>query len=230
MHEEHGHSLFGKNIREIIFGIEDGLVSIFGAVIGLAIGSSSSSVVVLGGLAAAISGAISMAAGTYLSSKSEQEWIEKERKTELKEIKKHPEEYRKEVKNILKDRGFDGKTLDEMVKTLCEDEKLCAKMILEHEGIYSQRSDSPIKDSGAMFFAYLFATVFPVLPYILFPLNTAMIVSGVATIVALFGFGASKQAFTERKWYWSGLEMLLVGTIAGLAGFVIGQLFGVGIV
>lgn len=173
-------------IREFIFGVEDGLVTSFGVVIGVSAAAAGVYVILLAGLVAMFSGAVSMAAGTYLSIKSQHEVYEREMEIELRHSR--------------------------------------AKTIIRHEyGLMKSRLEMPFRGAGIMALSFLVGAFIPLAPYILG--TDWWHVSVFLTGAALFAFGAAKTYYTKRSWIKSGTEMLLLGIIAGLAGWAIGSLF-----
>ncbi len=166
----------GIYIRDFIFGVEDGLVSTLGFVVGLTTAAISNQIIILAGIAEVVAAAVSMAAGTYLSIKSQREFLDA---AEGKKKDKHKEQ--------------------------------------EH-------LENPIRGAAVMFVAFVIGALFPILPYFFASAKNALAISAIATISALFIFGAAKTRMTKRSWLRSGLEMTIVGLIAAVAGLIVGLL------
>lgn len=212
-------------IRELIFGAEDGLVSILGLVTGVAAGAASSAVVLLAGAVGALAGAISMAAGNYLGVKSHIEVLQRRLQEEEKSIREHPEHERAELVAYYRERGFTTEELRTIVPAIERNRGFLMEEMAAHElGICLSELKNPIQRAFWIFVAYIIAAAFPVLPYALFPHDTALIISITGTVLALFAVGAAKTVYTGRSAVKSGLEMLAIAALAGIAGYLAGRL------
>jgi vacuolar iron transporter family protein len=219
---EGGRSL-SSAIRDLIFGAEDGLVSILGLVTGVAAGSANSSVVLLAGAVGALSGAISMAAGNYLGAKSHIEVLEHRLQQEKRSIAEHPEHERAELVDYFRSRGLTPGETSAVVPAIERNKDFLMEEMAAHElGISPSELQNPIWKAVWIFVAYIIASVFPVLPYVLFPRTVALEVSVAATVVVLFVVGAVKTIYTKRSPIRSGLEMLAIAALAGIAGYLAG--------
>lgn len=220
------HSLKGRNIREYIFGIEDGLVSTFGIITGVATASLSGYFVILAGLANMFAGGISMMAGTYLSTKSQREFYENELKREREEIKTMPKIEREEVKEIYYKKGFRGKKLNHIIKLITSNKDIWLKvMIVEELGLIQHRFLNPLRSSGVMGLSFGVGSLFPLVPYFFVDVELAFPISIFLTVSGLFLFGAAKTIYTDKRWIKAGIEMVIVGMLAGIVGYLIGILF-----
>ena len=233
MAKEHPHKLgsVGREkgvisiIRELIFGAEDGLVSILGLVTGVATGTANSKVVLVAGVAGAVSGAISMAVGNYLGVKAHIEVLERLLKQERESILEQPEHERAELINYYRERGL---TLDEIrviVPAIMRNEGFLLEEMSAHElGISPRELTSPVTKAFWMFVAYIIAALLPILPYAFLTQNHALKISILGTLIALFGIGAGKTVYTKRNWLKSGFEMLIMAVVAGLLGYLAGRI------
>lgn len=212
-------------IRELVFGAEDGLVSILGLVTGVAAGTTDSSVVLLAGSVGAISGAISMAAGNYLGVKSHIEVLEHRIRQEHRSISERPEHEHEELVEYYSEHGLTSDELETIVPAVERNKDLMMEEMAAHElGISPDELQNPVWKAIWIFVAYILAAVFPVLPYALFRLSTAFKISIVGTIIALFSVGAAKTIYTGRSAIRSGLEMLIIALLAGAAGYLVGRI------
>ncbi len=215
-------------IRELIFGAEDGFISILGLVTGVAAGTTSSEVVLLAGAAGAISGAISMAAGNYLGVKSEIEVLQRQLREEAQSIQEHPEIERTELAEYYREHGMTPEELKVCVAAVLRNRDFLMEEMAAHEyGISPQELKNPAWKAFWIFAAYLLAAIFPVTPYALLPRSSAIIVSILGTAIALFAVGAAKTRYTGLNPIKSGLEMLGIAALAGIAGFIAGHLTAV---
>jgi len=217
---------FGS-IRELVFGLEDGIVSTTGAVIGIAAGTGNQKVVILSGLVIVVVEALSMAAGTYLSSKSKRQLLERQIEEERQEIHADPESEREELRQMYRERGFCNEEVEALVRHITKDRELWLEEMMHKElGIgFSQLEDTKT-GAAVMWLAYTVGGIVPVVPFLLFDIQTAMLIAFALGLVALFAIGAWKAKVTKTNILAGGLEMLLISAAAGVAGYVIGRLVG----
>jgi VIT1/CCC1 family predicted Fe2+/Mn2+ transporter len=213
----------GGGVRDVIFGANDGLVSILALVAGVYGAITESHPILIAGIAGAVAGAISMGAGSYLSAKSEKEVTEKE--SDRKGIKKKgtPEEEREKLVKFYQSRGFkeeEAAVIADRVASHIESSE--SYTIGEELGLTSEESWPPTK--AALFTGLSFAIVslIPILPFAFMEVNPAVITAAIASIACLFIVGASKAIFSRKSWVRSGLEMMAIGTLASIATYAIG--------
>jgi len=213
----------GGGVRDVIFGANDGLVSILALVAGVYGAITESHPILIAGIAGAVAGAISMGAGAYLSSKSEKEVTEKE--SERKGIRKKgtPEEKREELVKFYQARGFKRHEAEVVADRVSAGMELTSEYTLGEEvGLTSEEAWPPIK--AALFTGLSFAVVslIPILPFAFMKVNPAVITAAVASITCLFVVGTSKAIFTRQSWIRSGVEMMAIGTLASVVTYAIG--------
>jgi VIT1/CCC1 family predicted Fe2+/Mn2+ transporter len=213
----------GGGVRDVIFGANDGLVSILALVAGVYGAITESHPILIAGIAGAVAGAISMGAGAYLSSKSEKEVTEKESDRKGVKRKGAPEEEREKLVRFYQARGFkrrDAEVVADRVTLKIESGE--SYTIGEEVGLTSEESWPPTK--AALFTGLTFAVVslIPVLPFAFLEVNPAVITAAIASIGCLFVVGASKAIFSRKSWFRSGVEMMLIGTLASVATYLIG--------
>jgi len=212
-------------IREVVFGMEDGMVSTLGAITGIATATNSHFVVVLSGLVVISVESISMGVGSYLSNKSEDDVEKRKLFEEKQELKHFPDEEREELEDIYTKDGWPRDLARTMAQTASENKQLFLHEMACHElSIFPQVEDRPVKKGIAMFFSYIIGGMIPLIPYILFSIRTGIIVSISATFVGLFLLGVGTTRLTKRKWWRAGLEMLVLASTAAIVGYVVGQL------
>lgn len=230
---EKSHIQGGEIIRQIVFGANDGIVSIFALLAGVAGANQDPRTILITLLAATIAGALSMAAGEYVSGKSERNYFENEIRQERLELKLVPEIEKEELKLIYKKKGFSGKILDEIVENITKNEELWMKeLIIDEMGLAEIEQEGELKGTIVIFFAFIIGAVFPTLPYMIFQFLPGNVIFTIATIVTFFGLflvGALKKFVTGVNWLKSGIEMLIAGTFAFGVSFLIGQLLGVAV-
>jgi vacuolar iron transporter family protein len=211
-------------IRDFVFGMEDGLVSNLGLVLGVYVGGGDGFTIILAGLASMLAGAFSMSAGSYLSSKSQREVYEHEMRNVTKSLKENPKKYLKEMSGILKLEGFDQDEIEALLHHFEHHNQstFITNYIQKKVGISEDKLEHPMYNAVTMFFSFLVGSLFPIIPFILIGGGTAAIVATSLTICALFAVGAAKTHYTHRNWFKSGVEIMIVGLGAGIIGYLVG--------
>jgi VIT1/CCC1 family predicted Fe2+/Mn2+ transporter len=218
------HITGGEKIRSVILGLNDGLISTFTLLVGVAaatLASSGNIIVILTGIAAMVSGAISMGLGEYVSSKSEYKYIENEIKKEKAEITLFPEEEKAEVRVIFKNMGFDGDILDACVDTITSDEEVWLNFLIKSE-LGLEEPENPIIGALLTFFSFILGAFIPLFPYFLNLDLISLILSSIISFSSLFIVGILKTRITGESKIRGGLEMLLIGIVAFIASYGIG--------
>ena len=225
-HQELEHKAGGIYIRQFIFGTEDGLIGNLGLITGVSVATLSPGVVILAGIALMLTQAVSMSAGTYLSIKSQHEYFDHVLEQEKREIKEIPDIEREEVRQIYHDHGFRGKDLELLVKKITSNTGAWLSVMMAEEfGLSKKGLEHPLKASFIMALSVMLGAFIPLLPFFFLATTPGLMASIFATIIALFVFGAAKTSYTTRRWFISGLEMMLVGGVAAGAGYLIGSTF-----
>jgi VIT1/CCC1 family predicted Fe2+/Mn2+ transporter/rubrerythrin len=215
----------GGGVRDVIFGANDGLVSILALTAGVYGAATESHLILISGVVGAVGGAISMGAGAYISSKSEQEVTEKESQRKGIKKKRTPEEEKAELTGFYQAQGL-GKEEAEAVATrvMSQMELRAEYTVGEEVGLTSEDSWPPVKAAVLTGLSFAIASLVPILPFAFLDVTPAAITAALASFAALFGVGASKAIFTRKSWVGSGLEVLAVGTLAAIASYAIGLL------
>ena len=217
-------------VRDFVFGMEDGLVSNLGLVLGVYVGGGSTYAIVLAGLASMFAGAFSMSAGSYLSAKSQREVYENEIEETKDFLEKNPRKCYTAMKKSLVSEGLGSKEIDALFKKSKKykhPEFVCNYMVQKKVGISKEKLDIPLKNAFTMFLSFLLGSSFPIAPFIFISSKmNAAITATALTIIALFLMGWSKTYFTKRNWLKSGIEIVIVGVGAGIIGYIVGWLVG----
>jgi len=213
-------------IRDFVFGMEDGLVSNLGLVLGVHIGGGGPYAVILAGMASMVAGAFSMSAGSYLSAKSQREVYEQEIAATKRQLKQSPPKALREMHSLLKKEGFDD---DEIKAIVHHFEKhnpstFAINYIQKKLGLSEERFDLPLRNAFTMFFSFLVGSFFPIIPFLLLKDNLAAATASALTIGMLFLVGWAKAKYTHLGWMKSGLEIALIGLGAAVLGYVVGWL------
>ncbi len=212
-------------IREFVFGIQDGLISTVGLVAGVQAAGSSRFVILMAGTAAVLSGAFSMAAGAYLSSKSEKEIFDHELEKEAKFVEREPYLAQEGLLEALHEEGLGREPSYRIVKLLHQQKSVFVTTFQEKVlGLGSADVNNPVKGALVMAVSFIVGGVLPVAPFVFLPLHVALIVAAVLACVALFGVGMFKGRLAGQALGRSGLEFLVVALIATGMGYGIGLL------
>jgi VIT1/CCC1 family predicted Fe2+/Mn2+ transporter len=216
---------FIQSLRDVVFGLEDGMVSTLGAITGIAIGSQSRFSVMLAGLVIIAVESISMGIGSYVSNKSERDYdICKLREQKL-EIRNQPHFEKQEMLITYKRDGWPDAVALQMADAVMQNKKL---MLLEkayHElQILPQQTSNPQIRGIFMFFSYVIGGAVPLLAYLILPLSLALPISIVLTLIGLFSLGVFTSVYTKQSLIKSGFKMFLIGSLALVAGILMGEL------
>ena len=213
----------GTTIREIVFGMEDGMVSTLGAVTGIAIGSQNHFMVVFSGVVIIAVESISMGIGSYLSNQSEYEVNQRRIDEEREEIELYPEQEKNELLQLFKRDGWPDELANRMANQASEDPQLMLnEMVYRELLIQDETSSIAIKNGFFMFFSYIVGGLFSLASYFVLPISSAMPVSIVLTLVSLFGLGVLTTKYSKVSWWKAGGRVLLLGLLALMAGYLIG--------
>jgi VIT1/CCC1 family predicted Fe2+/Mn2+ transporter len=213
----------GGGVRDVIFGANDGLVSILALVAGVYGALTESHPILIAGIAGAVAGAISMGAGAYLSAKSEKEVTEKERDRKGLRRKGTPGQEKEELVRFYQARGFERRDAEAVADKVAQQvESKEAYSIGGEIGLSSEESWPPTKAAFLTGLSFAIVSLIPILPFAFMEVNPAVTTAAIASIACLFLVGASKAIFTRKSWARSGLEMMAIGTLASVATYVIG--------
>jgi VIT1/CCC1 family predicted Fe2+/Mn2+ transporter/rubrerythrin len=221
-------------IREVVFGSQDGLISTTTLVTGIAATTSDHLVVVIAGAVATLAGALSMTVGSYLSSRAERQLYESELAKEQLEIKEKPGEEVAELIAYFIGRGMSRRDAIEVLRRVMAHPGLMIDMLGSFElGLAPESLGSPVRDALVMGAAFAAGSLIPILPFIVFDIRPALIVTMLLALVTLFVIGAMKARLSGGKLIPSGIEMVLLGGAAGLLGYALGRIvssvFGISI-
>ncbi len=223
----HAHQdVSGGWLRAAVFGAMDGLVSNFALIAGMAGGGVSSSTVVLAGFAGLGAGAFSMAAGEYVSVRSQNELAERELIIERLELERNADGELAELAHSYIDRGVEPELAYEVARQISRDTDRAVRVHAMLElGVDPQQLASPVVAAGSSFVAFLSGAILPVIPYLFGA--TDLLPALVVSALGLFGAGALVSRITPRSWWYAGLRQLGFGLGAAGLTYGIGALVGV---
>lgn len=218
----------GGNLRAAVFGVNDGLVSNASLILGVAGAAGDSHLVLLSGVAGLAAGAFAMAAGEYVSVRSQRELFEYQIALERDELKQYPEAEAQELALIYAAKGLPQKDAVKLAKQIVADPAHALDTLAREElGLNPAELGSPIGAAASSFLAFGGGAALPLIPFLVGAGPNALRISVGVTGVALFAIGATLSLFTGRSAWFSGARMLALGAMAGAVTYGIGRLTGV---
>ena len=208
-------------LRDWIYGGIDGAVTTFAVVAGVVGAQLSPKIILVIGLANILADGFSMAASNYLGTRSEQDEIERLVAVENRHIEKFPEGEREEVRQIFKEKGFEGEDLARVVELITADKERWVRTMLTEEYGMPQEVRSAWLAAGSTFSAFMICGLAPLLPY-LAGARRAFALSGVLTGVVFFAIGSVKSKWSTTPWWRSGFSTLFVGAAAAALAYAVG--------
>jgi vacuolar iron transporter family protein len=230
--EWHGSGI--ESIRNVIYGVNDGLTATLGVLAGVGGATVNPRVVLIGGLSAMVASGVSMAGGAYLSSKSQREVYEGQLAREAAEIEAMPDLERAELVKIYRSKGLTPAEAKTIVARITSDKKVWLETQAREElGLDVAQFENPVREGVVAGVSTLVGGVIPVLGYLggralvgaTFSGLAALAITFVLCAVFLFLIGSARSFFTGKAGVRSGLEMLTVGTAVAALTYVVGVLF-----
>lgn len=210
-------------IREFVFGIQDGLISTVGLLAGVQGATKNNVVVIVTGLTAMFSGAISMAAGSYLSSGAQKEIFDKELRDAGKLAEQEPYMAAEGLLKALSEEGLNKEQSYRMVKVLIQERNVFLRTFQEKVfGLGSADINRPLQAALIMGLSFIFGAIIPIVPYALIGGLSALYVSALLGGLTLFGVGAFKGYLAGKSLLLSGMEFFMVAVGAAALGYGIG--------
>ncbi len=214
-----------SEIREAVFGAQDGLTSVLAVVSTVGGATGQPYTVLVAGFAATLAGIFSMAAGEYMSSKSQREIFEAQIASEAKEVEERPGEAEAEVAFMLEEQGLTPEAARRVACDLATNKNVLLRTMVEKElGLAVDEDANALRGALVMGASFGVAALVPILPYLFLPVMSALWASVILSGVMLFAMGAFKSRWTGRHWLPSGLEIFGLGAFAGIAGYFFGTL------
>lgn len=229
--ESRHRSVGGNAIRAAVLGGNDGLVSNFSLVMGVAGATSGQEGVLLAGIAGLLAGALSMALGEWISVKSSQELYENQMQIEMEELETNPEGEAKEIALIYMAKGIPEDQAHAMASEIMKDKTQAHDLLVREElGINEEElKGSAVEAAIYSFLLFSIGAVIPLFPFMFMSGIKAILVSVAASTIGLFLIGAAITLFTGRNVWFSGFRQVLFGLAAAAITFGIGKLIGVAI-
>lgn len=221
--EKHGTN---NSLRDVILGGQDGLVNMLGIALGVIAGGGSTHVLLVTGIAAAITESISMGAVAYTSFGSDRDFYLAEKAREAKEIEANPDDEREEIREIYAAKGFRGQLLEDVVSTITSNRETWVGTMMDEElHLQPVERRSLLHSALIVTIATLVGHLIPIVPFMVAGRTPAIVLAIVLSAVTLFAVGVYSAKTLVGDWRKSGIQMVLIGLGAAALGFLIGRLF-----
>ncbi len=215
---------FRASFGDIVFGMEDGTVSIFGLVFGVAASTNDSRVVLVAGLTGAISAAVSMMAGAYLDAETARDQA---RAARARDAVADPTLFddAAPLRERLLAQGIAPSAVDALAEVTREHPALPGALRTAYDERKRENDASPLAHATWMFVSDIVAALVPVVPFAVWPIAQARYVSIAATATVLVVLGIARARIGKRRVLSTTLQTLGIAAAAGVAGVLVGRLF-----
>jgi VIT1/CCC1 family predicted Fe2+/Mn2+ transporter len=212
--------------REFVFGIQDGLLSTVGLLSGVSAATQNRAVLLITGVAAAITGGVSMATGSYLASRTEKEIFEKELLDQERLAIAQPHLAQEALLESLVDEGLDRPSAYRVVQLFSRHRELLLRTVQEKVlGLGKADISQPVKAGLVMFLSFVIGAAIPLAPLMLVTGRLALPLSWTLSVGVLLCVGVLKGVLTGRPLFRSGLEFAAVALGSALVGWLVGTVF-----
>ncbi|HEY4389030.1 MAG TPA: VIT1/CCC1 transporter family protein [Ktedonobacteraceae bacterium] len=219
------HFTAGETVRDIVIGMSDGLTVPFALAAGLSGAVSSTAIIVTAGLAEIVAGSIAMGLGGYLAARGDAEHYHNELMREQLEIKEKTEAEKTEVRDIFMGYGLTAEESAPLVEALSQRPDAWVDFMMRFElGLEKPEPRRALTSALTIAASYVVGGLIPLSPYMLLqPASTALMVSVIATLIALLIFGYVKGLFTGTQPMRGAFQTALIGGLAAAAAFLIAR-------
>ena len=216
-------------LREFVYGGIDGSVTTFAVVAGSAGANLDPSIIIILGFANLFADGFSMSVGNYLSSKSDIEQYEKQKKIELWEIDNLPDVEREEIREIYREKGFDGEILEKIVETITADKERWLDVMMKEELGMVPEKKPPKISAGVTFISFVLIGFIPLITYVWEfttgnKFNDPFLITSILTGIAFIIIGYLKSLVTQTGKFKSMMQTLLLGGVAALVAYYVGNI------
>lgn len=228
LHQITGIARYEKYLGPFVYGGIDGSITTFAVVAGAVGAGLNSSVIIILGFANLLADGFSMSIGAYLSSKSERSYYHKQKALEYWEVENLPEKEKDEIREIYRDKGFEGETLEKIVEVITSDKDRWVNVMMKEElGMMLDNDKSPLRIGMVTYVSFILIGFIPLLVYVwdyLYPLNNNLfLMASLLTGLSFIFIGTLKSFVTQTNLLRSILETLALGIIAALVAYYVGD-------
>ncbi|MEM8902858.1 MAG: VIT1/CCC1 transporter family protein [Actinomycetota bacterium] len=227
----HGHrSVTGGEARAAVFGASDGLVSNVSLILGVAGADVGADIVRVTGLAGLVAGAVSMAAGEWVSMQAQRELLERELARERRELERNPRGEAAELAELYRSRGLDPERAQAVADAIADDVDIALDVHAREElGVDPDSLGAPLGAAASSFGAFAVGAVIPLAPWFFASGTAAIITSLVLAVVAAAVLGGLLAVYTTRSIVRSAVRQVLIAAGAAGVTYVVGALVGVSV-
>jgi len=228
LHSHASEKRFADLVRQLVFGLGHGLLSILGLSIGVVAATGSTRTVAIAGVVGMLTGLATLVALQFLSASTQKQIYQHIIEEEKREFAEHPEVEKTEMRQYYIDEGFSGEEADSFVNRLSLDKNRWLKAHVTHVlEFIPGKTVSPGRESMTLGLSHLLGATITLLPYLLITnLNSAAYVSIFLASATLFAAGGLKTRVAGGRWYVSATEFLVLGMLAVVAGYLVGIVVG----
>jgi len=208
-------------LRDWIYGGIDGAVTTFAIMAGVVGAELSAGVVLVLGVANLVADGFSMAASNYAGTKSEHDDFERIKNVELRHIRNYPEGEKEEIRQIYKQKGFEGKELEQIVELITAKEDMWLEVMLSEEYGLTEIQRSPMLAALATFVAFAICGSVPLIPFV-FGFDNSSLIASIMVGFVFLAIGAVKSRWSMQSWWASAIETFAIGMSAAGIAYAIG--------
>ena len=216
------HTDSGGNIRNVVYGFNDGLTANFGLIAGVIGASVSREFVLLTGLSGLVASAFSMGASGYLAAQSQREVDDNEVNTQRAELLLWPEREQAYLETAYQEKGLNPEEAKTAASRLMSDPEVALRELSREKLGISGETSSPVREGLVTGISTVIGAGIPLIPFLFGGGMAAIISSFVIAMLAHFGVGAARSTFTGRGWFRSGFDMFIVGLGTAAVAYVVG--------
>jgi len=229
LHHDHveSHLKSSEALTDIVIGMSDGLTVPFALAAGLSGAVSSSSIIVIAGIAEICAGSIAMGLGGYLAGKTEQDHYKSEQRREYDEVENLRHIEIEETKEFFANIGLSPELQDKATAEIAQDKDRWVNFMMKYElGLEKPDPKRATNSALNIGLSYIAGGIIPLSPYFFISdAAQALKISVVATLICLFIFGFFKSKITGVNVWWGALRVTLIGAMAAAAAFGVAKLF-----
>jgi VIT1/CCC1 family predicted Fe2+/Mn2+ transporter len=225
-HGESWHTTRGRAIRDIVYAIDTGLVTTVSFIAGVSASLVAIERIIIAGLIQIVSGMLAIFFGSYISTKAQKSFFENQIDREKREIEEDPEKETQEIREIFGEIGFSRDEQEIAVKHITSNKETWLKFMVQEEiGISPGLIDKPYEIGAISAVSFLIGAIPAIMPFFIFgTVVQALMISATSVLIFLFVLGVLKSKITKVKWYKSGLETLIIGSVSCGSGFLLGRI------
>jgi len=226
-HHEEQHLQSSDLIRDVVIGMSDGLTVPFALAAGLTGAATSSSIIVIAGIAEIVAGSIAMGLGGYLAGQTEEDHYNSELKRENDEVERVPDMEKKEVKDFFENLGLSEELQVKATEEIAKDKKQWVDFMMKFElGLDKPDPKRARKSALNIGLSYAVGGIIPLSPYFFISdSREALKFSVIATLICLYVFGYFKSKVTGVPVVSGAFKVMLIGALAAAAAFSVALLF-----